>query len=243
MLDAREFQQVFGAMLAAPERVGDPAMGRALRIHRNTAGKAARDALFANFPVVAALVGDDAFAACASAYVGETPPREARLCLYGDRFPASVAAWKAFDEASYLGDVASLERLVVEALFAADAPVLDPAALAEGMDPEAPLTWHPATRVATLPTPAASLWLAHQSGAAADALETIVWEPERVLITRPEDAVQVTAIGAPTHAFLAGTSLADAAARAAGAGGDVAAIFASLLGAGAFAQYQWGIDQ
>ncbi|GFE77210.1 DNA-binding domain-containing protein [Novosphingobium sp. TCA1] len=235
MLDAADFQQAFGAMLAAPDTVADSAIRRALTIHRNTASKAARDALFANFPVVAALVGEDAFAACASSYVDAVPPAEARLCLYGDRFPRFVDAWAAFAEAPYLGDVASVERLVVEALFAADAHVLDPSALASGMNPEAPLRWHPATRTAKTLVPAASLWLAHQPEASEDALETIIWEPELILITRPEDAIEVRAIDVPTRAFLAGATLADAAARAAGEDGDVAQIFASLLGAGAFA--------
>ena len=104
-------------MLASPERASDPAIRRALAVHRNTATKAARDALFANYPVVAALVGEDAFAACATAYVEVSPPAEARLCLYGSRFPAFVDAWTPFAEASYLGAVAALERLNDEILF------------------------------------------------------------------------------------------------------------------------------
>ncbi|OQW74793.1 MAG: DUF2063 domain-containing protein [Proteobacteria bacterium ST_bin13] len=235
MLEAADFQQAFGAMLAAPDAVADPAVRRALTIHRNTASKAARDALFANFPVVAALVGEDAFAACASSYVDALPPSEARLCLYGDRFPAFVDAWAAFAGAPYLGAVASLERLVVEALFAADAPLLDPGALANGIDLEAILRHHPATRTARMLAPVASLWLAHQPQVSEDALESIVWAPELILITRPEDAIEVRVIDVPTRAFLTGATLVDAAERAAGEGGDVAQIFASLLGAGAFA--------
>ena len=235
MLEAADFQQAFGAMLAAPDTVADSAIRRALTIHRNTASKAARDALFANFPVVAALVGEDAFAACASSYVDAVPPAEARLCLYGDRFAAFVDAWAAFAEAPYLGAVGSVERLVVEALFAADAPLLDPAVLANGIDPEAVLQRHPASRTAKTLAPAASLWLAHQPDAPEDALESIVWQPELILVTRPEDAIEVRVIDVPTRAFLAGTTLVDAAERAAGEGGDVAKIFASLLGAGAFA--------
>lgn len=235
MLEAAQFQKAFGTMLASPDAVTDPAVRRALMVHRNTASKAARDALVANYPVVAALVGEDAFAACASSYVEAKPPREARLCLYGDHFPAFVDAWTTFAEAPYLGAVASVERLVIEALFAADAPVLDPAAVAAGLDAEAPLLRHPATRTAKTLMPAASLWLAHQPDAAPDALETIVWGPELILITRPEDAVEVRIIDTAARAFLAGSTLADAATRAAGEGGDVATIFASLLGAGAFA--------
>lgn len=222
-------------MLAAPGLIADPALRRALMVHRNTAAKAARDALFANFPVTAALVGEEAFAACASTHVEAAPPREARLCFYGDDFADFVARWPAFAEVPYLGEVARVEWQVIEALFAADAPTLDPDTLVNGIDPEAPLAWHPATRILESATPTGSLWLAHQSEAAQDALDTIVWEPQCVLITRPADAVELRVIDAATQAFLSGTSLVDAAARAAGEGGDVAGIFASLLAAGAFA--------
>ncbi|MBV2150105.1 DNA-binding domain-containing protein [Sphingobium sp. AS12] len=235
MPDAQSFQQAFGAMLAAPSAMADTALRRALAVHRNTATKAVRDALFANYPVLAALVGNDAFAACAAAYVEVMPPGDPRLCLYGERFPAFVDAWVPFVTAPYLAAVARVERLVTEALFAADAPALDPDALVAGFDPDAPLCWHPATRVACLAAPAASLWRAHQADAPADAFDTIVWAPEMVLVTRLADAVEVRPIDAPAQAFLGGGSLAAAAANAADAGGDVAVILAGLLAAGAFA--------
>ena len=236
MLDAADFQHAFGAMLASSERSKDPAMRRALAIHRNTASKAARDALFANYPVTAAMVGEDAFSACASSYAEIAPPRDARLCLYGDRFGHFIDAWTPFAEAPYLGSVAALERLVTEALFAADRPPLDAEMLTKGIDPAAALNWHPATRTVKTRLPAASLWLAHQPEAAPDALDAIVWDEEVILITRPRDAVEVRVIDAETRAFLAGATLTEAAANAADEGGDVALIFASLLAAGAFAE-------
>ncbi|WP_010184644.1 HvfC/BufC family peptide modification chaperone [Sphingomonas sp. PAMC 26605] len=236
MLDAADFQHAFGEMLASQERSDDPAMRRALAIHRNTASKAARDALFANYPVTAAMVGEAAFAACAASYIEVAPPREARLCLYGDRFAHFIDAWTPFGEAPYLGAVAALERHVIEALFAADRAPLDALALSRGIDPEAALHWHPATRTAKASTPAASLWMAHQPEAAPDALDEIVWGEEMILVTRPGDAVEVRVIDAPTSAFLTGKTLAQAAANASAEGGDVSTIFASLLSAGAFAQ-------
>ncbi len=236
MLDAADFQHAFGAMLAVPDSSHDPAMRRALAVYRNTASKAARDALFANYPVTAAMVGDDAFAACATSYVEVAPPREPRLCLYGDRFAAFVDAWTPFAEAPYLGAVAALERTVTEALFSADRPPLDAAALVRGLDPDAALHRHPATRIAAAPVPAASLWLAHQPDAGPEAFDAIVWGAEVALVTRPGDAVEVRRIDAPTRAFLAGATLAEAASNASGEGGDVASIFALLLSAGAFAE-------
>ncbi|WP_010164511.1 HvfC/BufC N-terminal domain-containing protein [Sphingomonas sp. PAMC 26617] len=236
MRDAAEFQHAFGSMLAAPDPPNDPAMRRAIAIHRNTARKAASDALFANYPVTAAMVGEAAFSACAASYVEVAPPREPRLCLYGERFGPFVDVWTPFAEAPYLGAVAGLERLVTEALFAADQPPLDAAALARGIDPEAALLWHPATRIAQASVPAASLWRAHQPDAGPDAFDAIRWDQEIALVTRPGDAVEVRVIDAPTQAFLAGKTLAEAATGASRDGGDVAAIFALLLSAGAFVQ-------
>lgn len=236
MRDAAAFQSAFDALLAAPAKSNDPVLRGALTIHRNTARKAVRDALFANYPVTAAMVGEDAFAACATSYVEAAPPREARLCLYGERFGNFVDAWTPFAEAPYLAAVAKLERLVTEALFAADGAPLDSQALSQGLDPEADLHWHPATRTAKAALPAASLWRAHRPEAGPDAFDEIVWSEELILVTRPGDAVEVRVIDAPTRAFLTGKTLAQAAANASAQGGDVSTIFATLLSAGAFAQ-------
>ncbi|MFZ5748719.1 MAG: putative DNA-binding domain-containing protein [Pseudomonadota bacterium] len=235
MPDAAAFQRAFAAMLAAPPVDGDVALRRALAVHRNTAASAARDALFANYPVVAALVGADAFAACAVAYVAAAPPRDPRLCFYGAGFPAFLATWTPFCALPYLAPVALVEQLVVEALFAADAPILDPKALTGGgIDPDMALYRHPAARLVRLDAPAAALWQAHQPGADDAAIETIEWKSEYVLVTRPALAVEVRSVDAATNAFLSATTLGDAAGRAAAMGGDVATIFASLLTAGAF---------
>lgn len=235
MPEARAFQQSFGAMLAAPAGIADPALRRALAVHRNTAHKAAEDALAANYPVVATLVGADAFAACAHDFVERHPPAEPRLCLYGDGFGMHLSGWPPFAELPFLRDMATLERLVVEALFAADADPLDPGAVASAPDPDMPLVLHPATRIAAFDCPAASLWLAHQDDAG-QALEAIDWMPEIALVTRPGLAINVHAIAPAAHAFLACPTLGEAAAAAHARGGDVAAIFAALLTAGALAQ-------
>lgn len=66
-----DFQQSFGAALAGAENgwLADPDIARALTIHRNTSARAAQDALADNYPVVHALVGEEAFMACAAAFV------------------------------------------------------------------------------------------------------------------------------------------------------------------------------
>lgn len=232
MRDAAAFQQTFGAALAGHVSIADPAIARALAVHRNTAAKAAIDALGDNYPVVRALVGDDAFAGVASDYVAVDPPRDPRLCLYGERLPDHLRGYAPFAELSYLPEVALLERMVIEALFAADADVADGATLA--LELERPLTLHPATRFAAFQAPAAALWLAHQSDPRGS-LGEIAWQTEAVLVTRPANAIAVTVVPDAALDFLtacsAGQSLGEAAATV---GDDLADVFATLIVAGAF---------
>lgn len=234
MPDTEAFQNVFGAMLAKPQIAVEPALRRALAVHRNTAAKAAQDALAANYPVVAMLVGEEAFSACATSYVEVAPPREPRLCVYGSSYASFLDAWTPFVTAPYLASVAVAERLVTEALFAADAPVLDAKAVAAQLDADAPLRLHPATRIHSFDWPVASLWLAHQDNAPAALLDELVWQSEILLVTRPGGAVEVRAIDPATLAFLSASTLGEAAVGASEAGGDVATIFADVLAAGAF---------
>lgn len=234
MSSFEHFQQTFGELLANPSAALDPGLRRALAVHRNTSMKAAQDALGANYPVLGELVGAAAFQGCAYAFVESRPPADPRLCLYGETFASHVADWPAFSEYSYLSAVARLERLVVEALFAANAAILDASLFAAAVDPQMPLALHPATRLAFFDCPAASLWHAHQADHEED-LASIAWVPEIALVTRPHLTVEVRAVDEATHAFLTASTIGEAAAAAHDKGGDVAAIFSSLLLSGAFA--------
>jgi hypothetical protein len=238
-----QFQSVFAGFLSGEADPADPALARAVLVHRNTAAKAAQDALAANYPVVRALFGEEAFWACAVAYVATWPPRDARLNAYGEGFAAFLGAYPPARETPYASDVAALERLATEALFAADATALDGAALGAGLHPETGLNLHPATRFAVFPTPAVSIWLAHHEGDDAR-LEALDWRSEVALVTRPRGRVEVTSLPAGGFAFLEacanGTALAVAAAKAAEAGAELAPLFQTLITAGAFAAGQDG---
>ncbi|HEY2482758.1 MAG TPA: DNA-binding domain-containing protein [Caulobacteraceae bacterium] len=232
------FERRFGAALLGLEPVADATLARALAIHRNTAFKAAEEALADNYPVLRGLCGDEAFAACAHAFVLARPPAEPRLCFYGAGLPAFVANWPPFQNTPWLADVCELERLAVEALFAADAIALDGAAVAARLDPDRALTLHPAVRFARFASPAGSIWLAHQDEAPEGALEAIAWRPEAVVVTRPGDSLMVEpldpAAAALLEACVAGASLRTIAA-ASWVGDDVATAFSALITAGAFA--------
>jgi hypothetical protein len=236
------FQHAFALALAgegsADTPLADPAIMRALAVHRNTSAKVAQDALAANYPVVHALVGEDSFFGCAEAFVERHPPRDPRLCLYGEGLPEFIAGYPPFSQAPYLTDVAALERRVTEALFAADAEPLDGAAFARAVELDASLILHPAVRFAAVASPAASIWLAHQPDAPPDALESLAWAEEAVLVSRPGMSVQVATIDSGALAFLkacrAGATVAQAALAASALDADVSALVANLITAGAF---------
>ncbi|WP_164157407.1 HvfC/BufC family peptide modification chaperone, partial [Sandarakinorhabdus rubra] len=99
-----------------------PALRRAMAVHRNNALAAAMAALADNFPVLRAMLGQDAFAALAQRHALAEPPADPRLCLYGAGLPATIAAAAELATFPYLADLAQLEWLVVKALFAADPP-------------------------------------------------------------------------------------------------------------------------
>lgn len=238
MPEPAAFQRAFDAALRDDRHPAwrDRALARAMNVHRNTSAKAAQDALADNYPVVRALTGDDPFSACAAAFATLRPPRDARMCFYGEGFDAFLSTYGPFSGLPYLADVARLERMVVEALFAADAPTLDGAALAAGLDLESPLRLHPAARFGRFDFPAAGIWLAHQDGAEPDALDQLDWRPAAALVTRPDGAVRVTPLAATACGFLAacaaGRDLGEAAAAVADA--DIQTLFSTLIIAGAF---------
>jgi hypothetical protein len=243
--DARAFQGAFAAALHQPESSGiefaNPILRRALTVHRNTAAKAAQDALSANHPVTRALVGVDAFAACAAAFAVSHGPRDPRLCLYGEGFAEFVDSYAPFAALAYLKDIVALERLCTEALFATDASALDGSAFEGRIDPNAKLALHPAVRCAAFSSPAASIWLAHQGDSVDELLQAITWREEIALVTRPTTMVEVTAIDRPALAFLrasvGGRTISESAPAALELGADLTKMFAALIAAGAFAGY------
>lgn len=229
----REFQQAFSGAIAAP--ISGP-----LAVYRNTVLAGACQALADNFPVMRALLGEEMFAAIAADHAEAHPPTSPVLALYGADFADWTEEQPWIGDVPYLSDVARVERMVTEALFAADAPALAPSDLA-GIAPDdwgsLCLTLHPAVQVSWSGWPAASLWLAHQDG---DDRE-VEWRPEGVLVTRPGLAVNVTALEGAAYRLLLGVrrdeSVAAAATGAAShhPGAEIGAAFASLINLGAFA--------
>ena len=213
-----------------------------LSVYRNTAISGAVEALRANYPVVRALIGEAMFANAAVDYAVAQPPRSPILALYGRRFADWIEAkcWAA--EIPYLADVARIERLHLEALFAQDAAPLASDALS-GIAPEewnvTHLQLHPATRLLWSDLPAMTIWLAHQR--ATPGPIDPVWRPEGALFSRPFSTVQAQILDAPAHRFLGGVRRGQSVAAAAldtseiYPHADLGEVFRTLIEAGVFA--------
>ncbi len=219
----------------------------AFAVYRNTVFVALIDALAANFPCVARLLGDDAFRAVALAHVHAAPPRDARLLLYGEGFAEFLAAQNDLRALPYLTEVAQLDRAWIESHVAADAVPADAAALAS-RDAAAlartRLAPHPAARWRwAAEGPARTIWR-RERGQRDDPIDWTPGAAEGTLLTRPQDEVLWQPISAAHCAFLdacaAGATLPAAAAAALRAepDTDVAALLALLLRAGALCESQ-----
>jgi hypothetical protein len=232
-LDHASFQRDFAATIDLP------ATG-AMAVYRNTVLHGAVEALRANYPVVEQILGSEMFVHVAVDFASECPPRSPVLALYGRDFADWIGRQPWATDLPYLGDVARVERLHTDCLFAADADPLGTDKVLEACRrPDARLRLHPATRFTWLSTPAMSIWLAHQGPAPAAIAPD--WKAEGALFARPYPfTIHTPRIGRAAHRMLFGIRFGEpvnasitAAARLY-PNEDCAAVFASLAGLGLF---------
>lgn len=239
MSDGETFQDQFTRGITA---IKPPAeMPVAFAVYRNTWLKGLLDALAANYPTVAMILGADAFAAVALAFARAHPARTPVLALYGAEFPEFVQRNDWGRELPYLRDVAVLERLWTECFFAADAPMLDPqdyAALRPAQLLNFRVSLHPATRIARFESPAVTIWQAHRVEGDLEEIEP-EWVAEHALVTRRGAAVTVSLVDEVSYALLQHLereqSLGSAIAAAAEAcpGCDLAGALTTIIASGA----------
>ncbi|RST31256.1 DUF2063 domain-containing protein [Sphingomonas ginkgonis] len=233
MSDLHDFQRDFAAAI-------DGLPQGAMRVYRNTVLSGCVEALRANFPVLNRLLGEELFTALAVDHASLCPPRSPVLAAYGQRFPDWLEEQPILLELPYLSDVARLERLFLESLFAADQPALRPGETGVTPDWQAlRLRLHAATRFDWCNRSAMSIWLAHQDELGSEL--AIDGRAEGALFTRPRLSVLPIRIDRPAHRFLFGIRLGETVGASAIATAklyphaDVGALFASLVSAGAFA--------
>ena len=241
-----QFQTAFAQALLSPQTPADASIQAlaaqpAFAVYRNTVMKASIDALQANFPVVARLVGPDWFRAVAALYVAHDAPSDARLLHYGSGFADFLRGFEPAADLPYLPGVAQLDTFWRESHAAGDALCADAAWIADH-SPEQMATLvlklHPAARWAWFDEqPIYSIW---HSNREQTELPDLPWHGEGALLTRPGDSV--TWHGIPQagcvllDACADGVPIAQAAEHALAAEPqvDMAALFALLLRAGAF---------
>jgi len=254
----QSFQDEFAdALMALPDAVPHSPQIAALArqpgfaVYRNTVLKGCIDALQANYPAVARLVGEEWFRAAAAIYSRAHLPLHPSLLDHGRGFADFLAGFEPARELSYLADVARLDRCWTEAHIAADAVPVAAAAVARLTTAElaaAVLQPHPAARWAWFAeAPIMTIWARNRTltSALCDVDEhapEIAWHGEGALITRPLAQVEWTGMTAAGCAFLdacaRGANLAAAAAAALemDAHTDLAQLMAVTLQAGTFSQ-------
>lgn len=231
-------QALLGHAAAAPAPWSEQP---AFAVYRNTVMKGCIDALEANYPSVARLVGRDWFRSAAALFVAASPPQDSSLFNYGEFFADFLRDFEPAAQLDYLPGVARLDRFWTEAHVAANAPVLHAAQLAE-LPPEdlasCHLQPHPAARWAWFAEqPVYSIW--ERNWSQAEPQDDLPWHAEGVLLTRPHASVHwlpasqaacafldACAAGQPFGAAVEQAQLADPSA-------DFMAVLGQLLSAGA----------
>ena len=242
-----QFQTAFAQALFSPQTPADPRIRAltaqpAFAVYRNTVMKACIDALEANFPVVARLVGSDWFRAAAALYVAHDAPIDARLLHYGSGFADFLRDFEPAAALTYLPGAAQLDTFWRESHAAQDAPCADAAWIASH-PPEYLATLvlqpHPAARWAWFDEqPIYSIWQSNREQT--DMGDALPWQGEGALLTRPGDSVTWRAIPRAGCVFLEacaeGLPIAQAADLALDTDPDVnvATLFSLQLCAGAF---------
>jgi len=241
MSEAAAFQRWFvGAIKAdrAPRQ-----MPPSFAVYRNTWLKGLLDALDANYPTVAMILGADLFEMLSLQFARKHPAQSPILALYGAEFPDFLSRQKVSDDLPYLHDVAALERLWTECFFAPDRESLGPSRIAAVTAAEMlnlRVRVHPATRFGRFGTPAVTIWHAHRAKGDFDELEP-EWRAEHALITRNGMSVAVQLIDEATHRLLEeiearrAIDAAIAATAEAAPGTDLAIALATIIASSALA--------
>lgn len=204
-------------------RAPDEAAAR-FGVYRNNVTYGLTRALARRYPVVERLVGAEFFAATARLFLSDHPPRDPRLFLWGDAFPAFLNSFRPLRDLPYLPDVARLEWLRGLAYHAADAAPAPAEALARAAaDPARfALRLHPSLHLLRSRYAVLSIWQANQPGAVPPDRPLRADQAEDALILRDAaDRIPVFPLAPGEASFLAallrGETLLGAAALAEGA--------------------------
>jgi hypothetical protein len=181
---------------------------RGLVAYRANAQTMAGRALQAAYPTVAAMVGEEDFAAMARALWRASPPRRGDLARWGLDLPEFIEAQRDLDSWPYLADCARLDAALRRCEAAADAvPEPDTLALLAEHDPDGLcLRLLPCVHLVESPWPIATLYAAHQRDGAVDldaAREALAERRvEAVVVARQGWRARVSEVDASVFAWM-----------------------------------------
>jgi Putative DNA-binding domain len=223
MIEAERQRRLLAALWREPETLRGLVRGNAgpgLAAYRANAGAVAERALAVTFPTLAALVGEEAFAALARDFRHHHPPSRGDLGEWGGALPAFVEASTQLADEPFLADCARLDGLVHRASRAADddGSALDLQPLLEGDPAHLRLALRSGSALLQSAWPIVTIRQAHQHDSpdrfapVREAFEA--GRHETAWVYRDGFAVQVEAIDEPTAVFVRalfdGRALADA---------------------------------
>lgn len=165
---------------------------RRFAVHRNNVVASLIAALAARFPVTKKIVGAVFFAELARVFIDRHPPRSPILALWGEELAGFVERFEPASSLPYLADVVRLEAARGRAYHAADAPPLDPEALATVLPERLPglgFVVHPAVSIVRSSHPIVTIWAMNADEAGAKPIAS--WIGEDALVTRPMGHVLV----------------------------------------------------
>lgn len=145
-----------------------------VHIYRDAYRLRLREALAANYPRLQQLVGEEAFAAIADAYIDAHPSRTPSIRWFGEALARQLE--RAFAAKPWLAELARWEWAIAAAFDAPDAPPIDVAHLAQVTGdrwPNLRFAFHPSVQCLSLQTNAPNLFKALTEGVPPpEALET-----------------------------------------------------------------------
>jgi hypothetical protein len=185
---------ILAEILDSPKEKRDVLYG----VYRHAYGSRLVDALRNDHELLHTYLGDEMFDAMGYAYVAAKPSHHPNLRWFSQGLPEFLKSTEPYSEHPILADLAALEKTLNDAFDAADAPVLELAAMA-GFAPEVWNTLkfqpHPGSRRLDVSTNAAAIWLAlknDETPPGAAALD----EPGRLLIWRQDTTPMFRELGA-----------------------------------------------
>jgi hypothetical protein len=179
-----DIQGEFTAGLADPVR--------RYAIYRNNMFLSLTAHLRAIFPVTARLGDERFFAYAAHEFILRTPPREARLVVYGAGFPQFLSRFPACRHAPILAGMASLEWAIHSALSSPQLPFFELEEMTEGFT----LELQPSLRFVVSRWPILGLW-AHQN----EPQRSLPRQTCRIAVARQDDDIRFFELTPARFAF------------------------------------------